>query len=218
MCMHRSYIVTEDYKVLSHQRCDHHTQIRAEHKIREEGFIATKPHAAIEYRPRRDLFDLTTWECHIDEARKPDWWTKEHQAKTLDKLESEFRKFNCLDSTYVFPGELDLRFLENMRPNATIIADTILLDGLRELPPCTLVARNGITLRGLHRTFPGTNIIAPIIEVFHPEVLRCANVIEGRRQGEVTNDYDVVRRQQVTNPYHYPTLGQAIKAFNSFQP
>lgn len=194
MCLHRSYIVTENYKVLSVPDGDHHTNIRNEHKLRDDMHDVGSRHASIECRPVKNLFDLPTWNFHIDEKIKPNWWTKEHQSKALSKLESDFKRYHKDDSTYIFPGDLDLSKLHNLPERATIIADGyILLDSIYELPPdCVIIARKqGISFQSLRYCHGRSNLVAPEIRVAHPEIIRDCVVADKCRQYNPTRDrYD----------------------------
>ena len=163
MCLHRSYVVTEDMKVLSLPDNDHHTNIRVEYKIREDGFFHGKPNVSVEYRPVLDLFDLGGWECHVDEQTIPNWWSKKHKEAAHNKLFAEIKKFNAMDSTYIFPGNLDLSYLKRLPRNSTIVAaGCILLRSLDVLEEgTTIVAKRGrVDLGGLKMS-NGGNVIAP---------------------------------------------------------
>jgi hypothetical protein len=130
MCYHRSYLVTEDFKVHSHPRSDHHTDIRAYAGIREEGFHHTTPHAGVEYNPVLNLFDVENgWSLTVDEKIKPKWWTNRHNKVAFDKLISDFKFNAAVDSrVYRSSGSVEIPYLRQLQPGSIVIAkDTLLL-------------------------------------------------------------------------------------------
>lgn len=140
MCYHRSMIVTEDLKVFVHPTCDHHTQIRALHHIREEGFHHTVPHAAIECNPVTDLFNIETWNKVLDEKVKPLWWTKKHWDVIMNKLTSEFKLRASVDSSvYKTTGDLALPYLKIFKPKTVLISEATMLIAPRELINVTII-------------------------------------------------------------------------------
>lgn len=114
----------------------------------------------MEYQPVGELFDLRGWRLVFDnkDGSAPKWWTKEHKKELDDYLEHEHHKYHALDSTYIFPGDLDLYHLRNLnREGCTIIAGGgIRMSGLCTLPPrTTIIAKGGPVLlenlREVHR-------------------------------------------------------------------
>lgn len=143
MCYHRSYIVTENCKVLSHPTSDHHTDIRQEHRIREDGLYSSTMCAAVEYRPRGNLFDPKTWELVIDEQRKVEWFGKDHREAALEKLISDFKYRASGDSTvYKSPGELLIPFVNSFKPGTTLIADMVHIAPGGLVQELTILARD----------------------------------------------------------------------------
>jgi hypothetical protein len=205
MCLHRSYVVTEDYKVLASKECDHHTEIRKLHGIRDDLHEAKLKNCSVEFRPIHELFDLNGWEFHFDEPTKPKWWTKEHMSKVQTKLEEEYMRYCALDSTYVFPGELCLDNLRGFnKEGCTIISSgPMLLRQVNTLPPrTTLIAKKGpILLDGLRHCYDGVNLIAETVNA-HPSVLREANVVayRYRRQQYVEYTQRAITNYRPLNP------------------
>lgn len=169
MCLHRSYVVTEDYKVLSSKRSDHHTDIRKEHSIRDDMHNNKVENVSIEYRPEHELFDPSSWTFIFDgggqltSGVKPKWWTKEHRDKVNEKLAQDFMKYSAIDSTYVFPGELDLRALKYLnRENTTIIAEGSVFLGVELLPPSTTIIskRGSVELLNCNRVYENCTVVS----------------------------------------------------------
>lgn len=125
MCYHRSFIITESLKVLSHPTSDHHTDIRASNGIREEGFHHTEPHCAVEYNPVSNLFDIHNgWDFKVDEKVKPKWWSHEHYDKILSALESDFKRCASIDSTvYKTNRSIEIPYLRNIKSGTVLISN-----------------------------------------------------------------------------------------------
>lgn len=183
MCHHRSYVVREDGKVFNHPTKDHHTDIRKEHRIHDGFHEGELRHASIECRPKHNLFDLKGWEFIVDEKVRPDWWSKDLQSAAIKKLEREFIRFAAMDSTYIFPGDLDLNHLDYIPENCTIIAlGALLIDSINVIPPsCTLIAKQGrISLMSCREVYSGSVIVTPELHGW-PELRRAH--IRHDRQG-----------------------------------
>ena len=193
MCYHRSYIVTKNLKVLSHPSDDHHTSIRAEHKIRDDAHVDDK-NVSVEYNPITDLFDLKRWYFSFDGNPKPSWWESEHQERVYATLLKEHMRYSSMDSTYIFPGDLELEQLQNLRANSTIIAGGhVVANRLTILPPGTTIIakRNGIKLHNVQEAYPGCVLIGDEVQIrHHPE--RNCTVIDYRhmKNCQYRNHYD----------------------------
>ena len=92
MCQHRSYIVTEDYKVLADRKTDSHTSIREFHHIRDD-MHETIPHVSVECFPTSDLFNCMAWRFIID-GTKPGPKRNYCNRKTLPFPNFEGKKEN----------------------------------------------------------------------------------------------------------------------------
>lgn len=219
MCLHRSYIVTEAGKVFSDPLSDHHTNIRAKHNIREEGFHHSEPHAAIECQPINDLFNVQDWSLVIDEERTPAWLKKSHKDKVIERLIEESKQFsNKWNRTYKFDGNcLDLRNLIGLYPETTIIANDIILDNVQYLPPkTTIICPNGIFIaRSVRAIANDCHIVCRTADVRfdHPNLIRLYNMIrpEPRTATEIEQSLGSMSKL-------YSGAFQPYKALGGFKP
>ena len=142
MCYHRSFIVTEEGKVLSSPTSDHHTDIRFASGIREEGFHETIPHVAIEYRPKHTLFDLRGWDIVVDQPAKPEWYGTKHKKALRDKLQQEFEERAApKQRVYKAIAAIEIPYLEMLEPGSTIVSkDCVFLASMRDLIEVTVIA------------------------------------------------------------------------------
>lgn len=185
MCLHRSYVVTESCQVFSSNNSDHHTQIVQQHKLDSKLHPGIKEPVFVEYQPIGELFDLRGWKLVFDNATgdAPAWWTKKHQKEVDDRLEHEHHKYHALDSTYIFPGDLDLYHLRSLnREGSTIIATgSIRMSSIYSLPPnTTIIAKNGpVLLENLREAYRNCTVISSDeVRVRYP--IRGLNVIDKR--------------------------------------
>lgn len=160
MCYHRSFIVTEDEKVLSHPKSDHHTEIRALHKIREQGFHHTPEHAAIEFRPVSDLFNLKGWDFVVDQPVKPTWWTTRHQKAVMDRMEVELKRFTSVDSkVYYSESSLELPYLKRLPTGAHLVSEGRILLNDGHFLHRNIIIADSVTIAGTPPSEMAKNLI-----------------------------------------------------------
>lgn len=208
MCLHRSFVVSETAHVWSCPDNDHHTQIVQRHHLADlQKHPGIREPVFVEYQPIQDLFDLAGWRLIFDNntGTPPSWWTKTHEKELQDKLEQDHHKFHAMDSTYIFPGDLDLHNLLSLRrENCTIIAGGgIRMSKITTLPPSTtIIAKNGpVLLESLYRVYDNCSVYA-----------RAEVRIRGRINGLEISDIrsrDRVKPQQFAPDSHYYSYNSA---------
>ena len=104
MCQFKSAIVTPNADVLHNAYTDSHEDLVRLFKLNDTASVRGEPRfCRVEFYPddKNDLADVDKFKLHIDEPRKPDWFTKEMEARTTAKL-------RLLVSAMIITGDVDM--------------------------------------------------------------------------------------------------------------
>lgn len=173
MCYHKSYVIIESGKILSHPLSDHHSDIRLYHGIRDDMHTDRVSNLAIEYQPVTDLFNIAGWRHVMDQPRKPEWYDDFQYQKLQEQLVSDFKRM-CKPSEKLYQreGSIELPYLKRLPVGARIVSG-------KEVTLGSLVDMTGVTIECDVFKYMSTENIKPMMIANPPSrnSIRCRSVV-----------------------------------------